>query len=145
MLWARNTGRRGRRAHRSARKRQRSGASVAPMLAAAFASIALLPGLLTGTVADVKSQTPLPILLPATMKSDIQPLFASGVGEKKSYQIVVSSQEDCGAGACSLAFFSAYKGMKLYGTRRVTLTGGRKGRYLPLSCGGSCSPPSVQR
>ena len=52
--------------------------------------------------------------------------------------------EDCGANACSLAFFSAYKGMKLYGTRKVTLANGRRGRYLPLSCGGSCSPPSVQ-
>ena len=34
--------------------------------------------------------------------------------------------------------------MKPYGTRKVTLANGRKGRYLPLSCGGSCSPPSIQ-
>jgi hypothetical protein len=114
------------------------------MLAAAFATVALLPGLLTGTVADVNDQTPLPILVPSTLKTDIDPLYASGEGDKKTYQISVSSERDCGANACSLAFFSAYKGMKLYGTRKVTLAKGRKGRYLPLSCGGSCSPPSVQ-
>src|SRR5690349_9124980 len=114
------------------------------MLAAAFASIALLPGLLTPTVADVKEQTPLRVLLPSTMKYDQPTLYASGEGHKKDYQIAVSTQEDCGANACSVAFFSAYKGQKLYGTRKVTLAKGRHGRYLPLSCGGSCSPPSVQ-
>ena len=34
------------------------------MLAAAFAAVALLPGLLTPTVTAVKAQTPLPTLLP---------------------------------------------------------------------------------
>jgi hypothetical protein len=114
------------------------------MLAAALATVALLPGLLTDTVDNVNDQTPLRVLVPSTLKTDESPLFASGEGGRKSYQIVVSTQEDCGANACSLAFFSAYKGMKLYGSRKVTLANGRKGRYLPLSCGGSCSPPSVQ-
>ena len=114
------------------------------MLAAAFASVALLPGLLTPTVTAVDKQTPLPILLPRTMNTTISPLYASGDGNRKDYQVVVSSEKDCGANACSLAFFSAYKGMKPYGTRKVTLANGRKGRYLPLSCGGSCSPPSIQ-
>jgi hypothetical protein len=114
------------------------------MLAAALATVALLPGLLTGTVADVNDQTPLRVLVPSTLKTDESPLYASGEGHKKDYQIAISTRRDCGANACSLAFFSAYKGMKLYGTRKVTLAKGRKGRYLPLSCGGSCSPPSVQ-
>jgi hypothetical protein len=114
------------------------------MLAAALTTVALLPGLLTPTVADVKEKTPLRVLLPSSLKTDETSLFASGDGSRKDYQISVSTQEDCGANACSLAFFSAYKGQKLYGTRKVTLTNGRKGRYLPLSCGGSCSPPSVQ-
>jgi hypothetical protein len=114
------------------------------MLAAALSTVALLPGLLTPTVADVKDQTPLRILLPSTMKSDTSTLYASGGGSRKDYQISVSTKEDCGANACSLAFFSAYKGMRLYGTRKATLANGRKGRYLPLSCGGSCSLPSIQ-
>ena len=113
------------------------------MLAAAFASVALLPGLLTGTVADVKQDTPLPILLPSTMKTDIDPLYGSGAGSRKDYQISVSSRKHCGANACSVAFFSGFKGGKLYGGRKATLANGRHGRYNPLSCGGSCSPPSV--
>jgi hypothetical protein len=113
------------------------------MLAAALSAVALLPGLLTPTVTEVKDKTPLPILLPSTVQLDEPQLFASGEGAKKNWQIVISSQEDCGANACSLVYFSGYKGTKLYGGRKATLANGRKGRYYPLSCGGSCSPPSV--
>jgi hypothetical protein len=113
------------------------------MLAAALSTVALLPGLLTPTVTEVKDKTPLPILLPSTVQLDEPQLFASGEGAKKNWQIVISSQEDCGANACSLVYFSGYKGTKLYGGRKATLANGRKGRYYPLSCGGSCSPPSV--
>src|SRR3954452_7295593 len=113
------------------------------MLAAAFASVALLPGLLTGTVADVKQDTPVPILLPSRIHTDIDPLYGSGGGSRKDYQISVSSRPHCGANACSLAVFSGFKGGKLYGGRKATLARGRHGRYNTLSCGGSCSPPSV--
>ena len=113
------------------------------MLATAFATVALLPGLLSPTVADVKAQTPLRILLPSTMQTDETELFASGEGDSRGYQVVVSTVEDCGANACSLAFFSATKGGKAYGSRPATLANGRRGRYTPLSCGGSCSPPSI--
>jgi len=114
------------------------------MLAAALSAVALLPGLLTGPVADVKEQTKIPVLLPSSLKSDEPKLYGSGGADSKSYQLSVSTVEDCGANACSLAFFSAYKGQKLYGTRKATLANGVHGRYLPLSCGGSCSPPSIQ-
>jgi len=113
------------------------------MLAAALSTVALLPGLLTPTVAEVKDHTKLPILLPSTVALDEPQLFATGEGAKKNWQFVISSQEDCGANACSLVYFSGYKGTKLYGGRKATLANGRKGRYYPLSCGGSCSPPSV--
>ena len=54
------------------------------MLAAALSTIALLPGLLTPTVADVKQQTPLPILLPSNFYSDFDPLYPYGGGSKKA-------------------------------------------------------------
>ena len=58
-------------------------------------------------------QTPLPILLPSTLDTDVDPLYASGEGHKKDYQIAVSPARDCGgANACSLAYFSAYKGVQ---------------------------------
>ena len=114
------------------------------MLAAALSSIALLPGLLTGTVDTVKQQTPLPILLPNNFYSDFDPLYPYGGGDKKTYDIGVAAAPDCnGANACFAASFSAEKGGHPFGRGKVTLANGRKGRYQPLSCGGSCSPPSI--
>jgi len=113
------------------------------MLASALATVALLPGLLTPTVAEVNEQTPLPILAPSSITTDLSPLYGSGSGDRRGYQIVLSTIEDCGANACSLAYFSGTKGGRPYGPRPATLANGRKGRYNPLSCGGSCSPPSI--
>src|SRR3954447_20960606 len=102
------------------------------MLQAAFATVALLPGLLTPTVTAVKQQTPLPILLPNTMQMDVSPLYASGGGSEKEYSIEVSSVKHCGANACFLAEFAARSGSKPWGTRKATLAGGVQGRYTPL-------------
>ncbi|HEY6888030.1 MAG TPA: hypothetical protein VI300_09630 [Solirubrobacter sp.] len=114
------------------------------MLAAAFTSIALLPGLLTGTVDTVKTQTPLPVLLPSNFYSDFDPLYPYGGGTKKSYDIGVAAAPDCGgANACFAASFSGEKGGSPYGRGKVTLAKGRHGRYQPLGCGASCSPPSI--
>ena len=114
------------------------------MLAAALASVALLPGLFTPTVAEVKQDTKLPVLLPSSLTTnETQELFASGEGESRRYQLILSTVKDCGANACSTAWFSGSKGGSVYGDRKATLANGRKGRYIPLSCGGSCSPPSI--
>jgi hypothetical protein len=114
------------------------------MLATALTSIALLPGLLTGTVNEVKEQTPLPILIPDNFYSDFDPVYPSGVGDRRSYSIGLAGAPDCGgATACFAADFSAQKGGTPFGRGKVTLIRGRKGRYQPLSCGASCSPPSI--
>src|SRR3954452_11064947 len=114
------------------------------MLATAFTTVALLPGLLTPAVGQVKQHTPLPVLLPDTMQMDVSPLYADGAGSEKAYSIEISSVKDCGANACFLAEFEARRGSKPWGTRPATLTGGAQGRYTPLSCGGSCSPPILE-
>jgi hypothetical protein len=114
------------------------------MLAAVFASIALLPGLLTPTVAEVKEQTPLPILAPDNFYSDFDELYPYGGGSEKEYSMGVAAAPDCGgANACFAADFRAEKGGKPFGRGKVTLTKGRHGRFQPLSCGASCSPPSI--
>src|SRR3954447_12107521 len=114
------------------------------MLDAAFTAIALLPGVLTNTVAEVKQQTPLPILIPNHFYSDFDPVYPSGAGDRKTYSIGLAAAPDCGgANACFAADFSAEKGGSPFGRGKVTLTRGRHGRYQPLSCGGSCSPPSI--
>jgi hypothetical protein len=115
------------------------------MLAAAFLSaIALLPGVLTDTVTEVKQQTPLPILLPDNFYSDFDPVYPSGTGSKQEYSIGLAGAPDCGgANACFAADFRAVKGGKPYGKGKATLAKGRHGRYQPLGCGASCSPPSI--
>lgn len=114
------------------------------MLAAAFTTIALLPGLLTGTVTEVKQQTPLPVLVSDNFYSDFDALYPYGGGGEKEYALGVSAAPDCGgANACFAASFSAQKGGHPFGRGKVTLAKGRKGRYQPLSCGASCSPPSI--
>jgi hypothetical protein len=114
------------------------------MLAAALTAIALLPGVLTDTVTDVKQQTPLPILLPNTFYSDFDPVYPSGTGGKQEYSIGLAAAPDCGgANACFAADFSATKGGSPYGRGKVTLTKGRHGRFQPMGCGASCSPPSI--
>ena len=149
---ARSTGRTPRRARRWASRTRVLGPDpasapyAARMLATALASVALLPGLLTPTVADVKQQTPLPILLPSlTTQSDRATLY--GERRRRGATLPASRSapcEDCSANACSRRVFSAHEGRQRRTARaRSTLAKGRKGRYIPLSCGGSCSPPSI--
>ena len=114
------------------------------MLASALTTIVLLPGVLTGTVNEVKEQTPLPILISDNFYSDFDELFPFGAGDRRSYTIRADAGPDCnGANVCFAAEFRAEKGGTPFGRGKVTLTKGRKGRYQPLSCGGSCSPPSI--
>jgi hypothetical protein len=114
------------------------------MLATAFASVALLPGLLSPTVANVDEMTTLPILLPDSIQSESQTLYPSGVGDDRGYSISLAAVVDCGgATACFVADFSARKGGRPYKFRRATLANGRTGQFKPLTCGASCSPPSI--
>ena len=120
------------------------------MLAPLLAALALagppadLNALFAGTLPDVKAKTSIPILLPDKMPSDFDALYPSGFGSRREYSIGLGAVKDCGgATACFVADFSGRKGGKPFGRGKVTLTGGRHGRYQPLSCGASCSPPSI--
>ena len=114
------------------------------MLAPTLASIALLPGLLTPTLPDVKASRELPVLLPSTFITKDKPkLYAKGVGDPSQYVVTLTNRKDCTANYCTVAYFSGYKGLKLTGGRTVALAKGVKGRYRPRSCGASCTPPSV--
>lgn len=108
-------------------------------------TVALLPGLLSAPVADLKTQTSLPILLPDAIVTEIDPLYPSAAGSAREYSIGLGAVEDCGgATACFVADFSARKGGKARGPRKATLAKGRKGRFKPLTCGASCSAPSIE-
>ena len=115
------------------------------MLASALTTIALLPGLLTGTVERGEGADPAPDPGLGQLLQRLRPaLPVNGSGDRRSYSIRADAGPECnGANACFAADFRAEKGGKPFGRGKVTLTKGRKGRFQPLSCGGSCSPPSI--
>jgi hypothetical protein len=92
----------------------------------------------------VKAKTRLPVLLPDSMPYEDTTLYASGSGHRRSWELSLAAAPGCGgATACFVASFWAQKGGQPSGTRRVTLRGGRTGWFRPLSCGASCSPPTI--
>jgi hypothetical protein len=104
-------------------------------LPAAFADV--LPG--------VQAKTKVPVLLPDRMPYDDVELYASGSGRRRAWDLSLAAVPDCGgATACFVASFSARKGAKPFGARKVRLLGGRTGWFQPLSCGASCAPPSIE-
>jgi hypothetical protein len=124
-------------------------AAVAALLVAAPPSFAKpvdhdIPAAFAAVLPAVVAKTRLPVLLPDTMPFDDIELFGSGAGRKRSWELSLAGAPDCfGANACFVASFGARKDAKLFGRQVVHLRGGRTGRFKPLSCGASCSPPSI--
>src|ERR1700752_4634086 len=113
------------------------------MLAPLLAALALagppadLNALFADTLPAVKADTTLPILLPDAMPSDYDALYPSGAGSRGEYSIGLAAAPDCGgANACFVADFSARRGGRPFGRGKVTLTGGRHGRFQAPSGGG---------
>jgi hypothetical protein len=103
-----------------------------------------LNALFADTLPQVKAKTALPILLPDALPGVSEKLFPSGSGARREYSFALAGAPDCGgATACFVAEFSARKGGRPFGRGRATLARGRDGRFQPLSCGASCSPPSI--
>jgi hypothetical protein len=122
------------------------------MLPALFAALALgaphdadLNALFAAALPQVKAKTTIPVLLPDAMPTEMASLYPSSFAARRSYSLGLAGVPDCGgANACFEADFSARKGGRPYGPRTATLARGRHGRFKPLTCGGSCSPPSME-
>lgn len=103
-----------------------------------------LPELFEGELDRIGPKTDVPILLPQTMPDEFGEYHASGSGRALSWGLQLGAVEGCGgATACFIASFSGRKGGRPFGSRRVQLARGRVGRFKPMSCGASCSPPSI--
>jgi hypothetical protein len=103
-----------------------------------------IPAAFADVLPTVKAKTKVPVLLPDRMPYDDGELFASGSGRRRAWELSLAGAPDCGgANACFVASFTARKGGRPFGSRKVRLRGGRAGRFQPLSCGASCSPPSI--
>jgi hypothetical protein len=116
------------------------------LTAVAYAKTYDIPAALGSSVKRVNDTTPLAILLPSRLALDYDGrTFASGTGDRRSYSLSLAAIRNCGgATACFLATFSAHRGATPDFRRRVALRGGRTGWFKPLTCGASCSPPSIQ-
>ena len=122
-------------------------AMLAPLLATlalAGAHNADLNTLFAGTLPRVTAKTRIAVLLPNTLPTDVDPLYAEGFATKQTYVLDASGAPHCGqATACFEAEFRGEQGGTPFGSKRVALARGRHGRFKPLGCGASCSPPAI--
>lgn len=98
------------------------------------------------TIDRVDAKTQVAVLLPSKLAIDYDgKLYPSGSGTRNTYEISLAGAADCGgANGCFLASFSAEKGGTFAFKTRIKLKNGSTASYKPLTCGGSCSPPSIQ-
>jgi hypothetical protein len=103
-----------------------------------------VPKLLDAELDRIAPKTDVPILLPQRMPDEFEKYFPSGFGRARSWGLELGAAKGCGgATACFIASFRGREGGRPFGSRRVELAGGRVGRFKPMSCGASCSPPSI--
>ena len=105
-----------------------------------------VPGSLGPQLARVAARTAVPVRLPARLELDFGGrVFASGTGSRRRWTLGLDGAANCGnATACFLAQFSGERGGSVSFRTRVQLARGITGRYKPLTCGASCSPPMVE-
>jgi hypothetical protein len=94
----------------------------------------------------VAARTDVPVRVPARLALDFDgAVFATGSGSRRRWTLGLDGARDCGnATACFLAQMSGERGGTPAFRTRVRLANGITGRYKPLTCGASCSPPMVQ-
>jgi hypothetical protein len=115
-------------------------------VAPAHAKVRSLPTILGSKLGKLTASTPLPVLLPQSLPFDYGgKVYGTVSGGSKGYSASFDAAKNCGgANACFLASMLGQKGGKASGKSKVTLRGGITGYFSPLSCGGSCSPPSLE-
>ncbi len=102
------------------------------------------------TLAALKQRTTLPIVLPSVFPVQTlegKPLFPRIQTTARRWNVDLGLVADCnGANVCTAGYLSAVQSRRPPSSldgRAVSLRGGLTGRYQPLSCGASCSPPSI--
>lgn len=104
-----------------------------------------LPELFSEQLPRVSARSDVPVLLPQTMPDEFEEYHPTGFGRTRQWGLQLGAAPGCGgATACFIATFSGREGGKPVGPQPVRLAEGRKGRFKPLTCGASCSPPSIE-
>jgi hypothetical protein len=120
------------------------------LTSAAAAQTVDVPSRLSSVLPDAQSAGVV-VLLPSRINLDYRSggrIYTDGDGDRKGgrYELELSGAKGCdGSTACFLAEFTGERGRPLgYRSTNVSLAQGIRGYYKALSCGGSCSPPSIQ-
>lgn len=106
-----------------------------------------LPRELRPLFPKVKREAGVPILLPEELPAALdRPLYVYGGGTEDGYDISLALAPNCGgANACTAGYFMAERGgTPVEELEAVGMANGVTGRYKPLTCGASCSAPSVE-
>jgi hypothetical protein len=104
-----------------------------------------LPGLFSKQITKAKAKTDVPILLPQKLRSDFRRHFPEGTARTNRWQFDIGAVRGCHeATVCFIADFEGRRHGRPSGERTVLLARGRTGFFTPLSCGASCSPPSIE-
>ncbi len=105
---------------------------------------------LRSTLKQLKAKTTLPVVLPSVLP--VSPLkgkslYPEVTASAKRWDVVLGYVPDCnGANVCAAGNLSGEKAARALNAsdgQRVTLRGGVQGRFRKLSCGASCSAPSI--
>jgi hypothetical protein len=120
-------------------------AALAPAQAAVTAPPAPALRVVATKLADL---TAAPLVLPSILPLDYGGRVYTMAGpEGRGWSIALAATRNCGgANACTLGSLEATRSARRLGAgdgQRVRLITGQVGRYQPLSCGASCSPPSI--
>lgn len=101
--------------------------------------------LLDRPITAVKRGSDLQVLLPTRMTTEFKRMYSEGKGRPGRYEFEIGSVRDCNqATACFVAVFSARRGAKPDGKRKLTLAEGRKGWFSPSRCGASCGAATLE-
>jgi hypothetical protein len=105
-----------------------------------------VPGSLGAELRRVAASTDIPVRVPSRLALDFDGrVFASGTGTRHAWTLGLDGAPGCGnATACFLAQMTGEHGARPSFRRKVRLARGITGRYKPLTCGASCSPPQIQ-
>src|SRR2546423_2159059 len=114
---------------------------------AAQARVVRIPAAFSAVVPQIKRHAHVAVRLPSRAALDrgaTQQLYATGKARRGRYDLELAGPSRCGgANACFIAAFTARSGQALGERSNVRLARGLRGVYHPLSCGASCSPPSI--
>lgn len=103
-----------------------------------------VPATLAAQIARMPDAHGAPVLLPSRMPVSRAGLVGQGGPTPDGYAFTIATKGCGSANACTFAYFDAEAGRAPQGRRAVHLATGITGRYTPLSCGASCTPPRLE-